>query len=460
MATNGSLTYLYQLQKATYSSLAAQNFKIGVVDCDDAQLTSAQVATLRSSGKTLFSYLSIGEAEEYRDYWIKGNWGTQKPGFVLAENQDWEGNYRVKFWDTSWQKIMVDKAVLLAKTGYSGMYLDIVDAYQQEDVIAAYKGSSTALRQEMINFVVKLSAAVKAVNPNFKVIPQNAVGLLALNEDNPAIANKAYLKAIDGVGKEDTWTNGNAKVEWTQGDLEFLKLATANGKFVLSIDYPTTEALQQAYIDKAIGAGFIPFIGNRALDGRIDDTNYLVGTKLPTATQDKATDTATLPSVTPKQVAGSDVTDLLYGSANKEVMDGKLGNDKLYGGANNDTLSGGGGNDALYGQAGTDSLSGGDGLDTLDGGAGNDVLNGGAGKDAFYFSAGCGQDVITRFDNPGKSAGDIIYISKAIYTNTAAILSHVSYANGDAVIDLGSNGKITLDDFAPNTLTVHDFAVF
>ena len=64
--------------------------------------------------------------------------------------------------------------------GYDGMYLDIIDAYEVAQVNAAYTGPD--IRQAMIDFVISLSQYAKAIDPDFKVIPQNAVGLLTLNE--------------------------------------------------------------------------------------------------------------------------------------------------------------------------------------------------------------------------------------------------------------------------------------
>src|SRR3954465_3772910 len=124
------IPYLFQLQDASYSSLSAQSFKVAVVDMDDSNLSSSQVAMLHNQGKTLYTYLSIGEAEDYREYWIDGHWSQQTPSFVLAENPDWPGNYPVKFWDYSWQLTMFGRVADAIAGGYDGMYLDIVDAYQ------------------------------------------------------------------------------------------------------------------------------------------------------------------------------------------------------------------------------------------------------------------------------------------------------------------------------------------
>ena len=233
---------------------------------------------METQGKQVFTYLSIGEAEDYRDYWINGGWTTNRPSFVLSENPEWDGNFRVKFWDTTWQSIMFARVTEAVNRGYDGMYLDIVDAYEVGVVRSAYTGAN--IRQEMINFVIALSNHAKAINPNFKVVPQNAVGLLALNESNPGVPNMPYLAAIDGIGVEDLWYDGNQSSSWTSGDVAFLRNAVNANKFVLATSYPTLDPLQDAFVTNAINAGYIPFVANRDLTGLIDSVNNTIEARM------------------------------------------------------------------------------------------------------------------------------------------------------------------------------------
>ena len=273
-----AIPYLYQLQNASYTSLSNTDFSIAVVDMDDAALSKDQVTQLQTQDKTLFTYISIGEAEDYRDYWIDNGWSSSKPAFLLGENPDWEGNYLVKFWDPAWQNVMFSRVEEAINLGYDGMYLDIVDGYQVQQVINAYTGDD--IRQDMIDFVVALSQHAKSINPDFKVIPQNAVGLLGLTEDNPNIPNTTYLNAIDGLGVEDLWFNDNSISDWTQGDLEFIQNALNADKFVLATSYPTQDAKQVTFIDNALAEGLIPFVGNRDLNGLIDSQNLDILAKM------------------------------------------------------------------------------------------------------------------------------------------------------------------------------------
>lgn len=76
-------------------------------------------------------------------------------------------------------------------------------------------------------------------------------------------------------------------------------------------------------------------------------------------------------------------TNIFFGNAGNDYLDGRGGDDFLYGGADNDTVLGGGGADVIDGGAGADSLNGGAGADTIDGGADADTIVVGGGTDPF-----------------------------------------------------------------------------
>lgn len=93
-----------------------------------------QLKTKQNGGKRLvICYMSIGEAEDYRYYWQE-SWKTDKPGWLEPENPDWEGNYKVKYWEAGWQDIIFgnDNSYLrkILDAGFDGTYLDIVDGFE------------------------------------------------------------------------------------------------------------------------------------------------------------------------------------------------------------------------------------------------------------------------------------------------------------------------------------------
>jgi cysteinyl-tRNA synthetase len=104
---------------------------------DGTQFTNSEITQLKNKangGKRLvISYMSIGEAENYRYYW-QTSWNTNKPNWLDAENPNWAGNYKVKYWITEWQSIIYgnDNSYLkkIVDTNFDGVYLDIIDAFE------------------------------------------------------------------------------------------------------------------------------------------------------------------------------------------------------------------------------------------------------------------------------------------------------------------------------------------
>ncbi len=238
----------YQLQNADFDELKNLDVDYVVVDIDDADLSKEQIEELNEEGIQVLSYLSIGEAEDYRDYW-KGYWKVGHPDYIVAENPEWEGNYKVEYWNREWQRIIFDRLDDIVENGYNGVYLDIIDAYEyfedRRDVDS---------KKEMIEFVKRISQLAKNKNPEFLIIPQNAVELYE-EED--------YKEAIDGFGKEDTWydEDGSLKKE----GLEYMREAKDDGKIILAVDYPLTKKDICSFYENCWKEGFYCTVEDREL---------------------------------------------------------------------------------------------------------------------------------------------------------------------------------------------------
>lgn len=90
--------------------------------------------------------------------------------------------------------------------------------------------------------------------------------------------------------------------------------------------------------------------------------------------------------------AADPFTNVFFGNAGNDYLDGRAGNDSLYGGADNDTVLGGAGADLIEGGAGNDLLNGGAGADVIDGGTGNDTITVATGTEPFGDTAAGGEN--------------------------------------------------------------------
>ncbi|MHA1672297.1 MAG: MJ1477/TM1410 family putative glycoside hydrolase [Promethearchaeota archaeon] len=271
--------FTYILQYDSYSSsqeavldMAQTPFDLIVIDyyCNEGPWTVEQIDTIKSSSspsahKIALCYISIGEAETYRAYW-NASWDSDSdgipdvgaPDWLDIENPDWEGNYKVKYWEQSWQNIIfgsedsyLDKIIDL---GFDGAYLDIIDAYEYYEE----QGISNA-DQLMVGFVQNLSIYCKSKNPNFLIVPQNGEALGV---------NQEYLEAIDGIGREDIFYEGNIRnsEDCVQETIDYLDIFLDANLFVLQIEYPTLPRLIRLAYTKGTENGYVCYVGPRDLD--------------------------------------------------------------------------------------------------------------------------------------------------------------------------------------------------
>jgi len=129
----------FSTKKSFLNAIKKTDFDVVIIDLfyNDIALTADDINLLKNKntgGKRLvICYMSIGEAEDYRYYW-HSVWKKNKPEWLLSENPNWKGNYKVCYWNKNWQKIIygTDDSYLdkIIKSGFDGVYLDIVDAFE------------------------------------------------------------------------------------------------------------------------------------------------------------------------------------------------------------------------------------------------------------------------------------------------------------------------------------------
>lgn len=270
---------LAKTQAQAVELLAASGRDLLVIDAafdGTSRWTASELDSIRKAqpGRKIVSYLSIGEAEDYRPYW-SSKWDAGKDGvpdsdapqFLNGENPDWEGNYKVKYWHPQWQAIITEEIDRIVVQGFDGVYLDIVDAFEfyeydaeKDDWIDNRTNPETGntFREDMITWVSRIRKRVDAANGKRLVIPQNGDALLA---------SQQYVDMIDAIGVEDLFTNGKRpqKKSEIQYRTLFLDKATAAHKPVYVIEYPKTGEAAIFATEAARVAGYALLLTDRPL---------------------------------------------------------------------------------------------------------------------------------------------------------------------------------------------------
>jgi cysteinyl-tRNA synthetase len=253
----------------------------------------------------VIAYIDIGQAEDFRTYWQEG-WGVGDPEWIAGEDPDgWEGNFPVAFWYDEYREIWVGEDGILQQildAGFDGVYLDWIEAYSDESVIAIAESEDLDPVQEIIWWVWDISDFIKGRCDECLVIAQNAAELAEYDE---------YLEAIDAIAQEQVWFDGGADNEppgdcplprtdadvdtdayrdslsevcrnyldaepdsplhvSTEEYLYYLTLAQDKGMLIFTVDYALEPENVAWVYETSRELGFVPFVGNRALDRYLD----------------------------------------------------------------------------------------------------------------------------------------------------------------------------------------------
>ena len=256
--------WTYWLDNPDLKQIGASNFELAVIDYSadgsaSKAFTAQQIETLRSTSckRRVVAYLSIGQAESYRGYWRQG-WKEGNPSWLGAADSNWKQNYWVQYWNTGWQHIIYNYLDAIIKAGFDGVYLDRVDAYQEN--------FATNHEDDMVRFVTNIAHYARSRSPlgqDFGIIVQNAEELAA--------HHPAYVQLTTGIGREEVYvqatdiaTSQSARAS-TEKYLD-LFLHNSRGKLVLTVDYANRADLVRIAYERAWAKRYVPYVTNVNLD--------------------------------------------------------------------------------------------------------------------------------------------------------------------------------------------------
>lgn len=250
----------------------------------------AQIKGRDGANRVVVSYISIGEASDYRDHWqddwtdykdpdvrAKGNLTGRAPAWLGEWNRDWPNSRKVRYWDPGWQNIVFNSEGTgwldrIVAAGFDGAYLDIVDGYYHWGSVAAASGdrrpgdpaSEREAAARMIDFIATLAQHARETNPEFLIIPQNGVHIIDALEDEDHRRRDLYLETINAIAAEDLFFRGD-KAEDNRFDPEeeavdaLVRDFADSGVPVLSVDYIRDHGKIRKYYAEAIERQFLPY---------------------------------------------------------------------------------------------------------------------------------------------------------------------------------------------------------
>ena len=255
--------------------------------------------------RIVLAYIDIGQAEEWRSYW-QPNWRLGNPEWIVSTDPDgWGGNYPLAFWNKDWQEIFLNQKSgylqQMIDAGFDGFYLDWIEAFSEEAVIAQAIKDDVDAREEMIDWVGTIADWARANSPTQIIIAQNASELAD---------SYRYRQIIDAIAQEQIWFDGSSdnnppgdcplpKTEKdidsqeyfdslttkcrriysefpestlhtsSQEYIENLTYAQAHGITIFTVDYATEKENIEAAFKNSLELGFKPFVSNRLLNSFI-----------------------------------------------------------------------------------------------------------------------------------------------------------------------------------------------
>lgn len=279
-------TWMYQIQELNDDSvdlLASSSYDMLVLEAgfnfkEDVYNTKKIISKLskkpNGDKRVLIAYIDIGQAEDYRDYW-KEEWVAPTkdsigyPNFLITIDPDgWSGNYPVAYWDKRWKDIWLKKNGIVEKLvnyGFDGIYLDWIEAYDDEKVLEYAKQRGISPKDEMMTFIEELKDKGREINPNFVVIAQNAPYLI---DHNPT----KYTSIIDAIAVEDTWYYGEADANWNDPNAGDLVAGERQDD-----DYSTENRIKQN--KKYLNLGIPVFTVDYCISKENADNTYINSTK-------------------------------------------------------------------------------------------------------------------------------------------------------------------------------------
>ncbi|HEX3054279.1 MAG TPA: endo alpha-1,4 polygalactosaminidase [Aggregatilineaceae bacterium] len=208
-------------------------------------LSADELTALKAQGTLVVSYLSIGEAEPEREWYLDGR---VDPAWELGTNENW-GSRFIDANQTGWQDLMVALTGEYLAKGFDGVFLDTVDT------VDLFPQTLPGMIEIIRRLRETYPDALLVQNRGFTVIDETAGWVDALMFED-------LVTTYDFINNEYLYADNTYVAQ------QMAELQTQTGIVILALDYVSPDNPAGAYlaVQAAEQYGFIPAVSTIFLD--------------------------------------------------------------------------------------------------------------------------------------------------------------------------------------------------
>lgn len=221
-----------------------KNYKSIVIDAQ--HYTKAEIKKLKSGGRKVYTYLSIGSLEKYRSYY------NRFKKYRLGKYTNWSDEYWIDVSKKAWQDFVVNELVAgLRKKGVDGLWVDNTDVYYEFP------------RASILNGLI--SILTRCHNKKIPIIINGGDVFVS------KLISVGKSKIIDGVMQEEVLTaitgySSNKFSRQTKADRTYyeayLKKVKKAGRSIALLEYTKSASMRKEIIAYCKKNGYSYYISN------------------------------------------------------------------------------------------------------------------------------------------------------------------------------------------------------
>ncbi len=229
-------------------------FDLVVLESENRELVPA----LKRAGKTVLAYLSVGEVNASREYFLE----LKRKGLLLEENPNWPDAYLLDIRNPAWKKLVLEKLIpAFLADGFDGVFLDTVDSPLEKERVSpkGFAGMGEA--------ALDIIRGMRKSFPEMKIMLNRGYGVAeAAAPEIDYILGESILGSYDFQNKRYLLAS-EAAYEYECGLLDKIRKENRSLQ-VMTLDYCEEKDMKrrEEIYRRQSGRGFVPYATTIGLD--------------------------------------------------------------------------------------------------------------------------------------------------------------------------------------------------